>query len=114
MPNIENAGQEAKPLSKFTISYGLSLALCSVVNALLVVVKEKNPAVAAYMKNITGHHWVTHSAFVVLLFVLCGWLFALPNRGNGFPLSANRLIAIVVSGVVLGGLIIMGFYLVAD
>ncbi len=47
----------SQPLSKSTVSFGLSLALCSVVNALLVVAKEKSPAVAAQMQKITGHHY---------------------------------------------------------
>ena len=102
------------PLSKYTVSFGLSLALCSVVNALIVVVKEKSPAVQAAMQKITGHHWVTHSAIVIGLFLLCGWSFALPNGGQGLRITANRLIGIVTAGVLAGGVIIMGFYLIAD
>ena len=105
---------DANPLSKYTVSFGLSLALCSVVNALLVVMKEKSPAVQAEMQKMTGHHWVTHSAIVVGLFLLCGWLFTLPNGGQGFRLAANRLIGIIGAGVVASGGIIMGFYLIAD
>jgi hypothetical protein len=105
---------ENNSLSKNTVSFGLALALCSVINALLVVVKEKSPAVAAAMQKITGHHWVTHSAFVVLLFVLCGWLFSLLNGGRGPQFAAGRVLGIVTAGVLAGGLIIIGFYLVAD
>jgi hypothetical protein len=105
---------DTNPLSKYTVSFGLSLALCSVVNALLVVVKEKSPAVQAEMQKMTGHHWVTHSTIVVGLFLLCGWLFTLPNGGRGFQLTANRLIGIISAGVLAGGGIIMGFYLFAD
>ncbi|MGA2243848.1 MAG: hypothetical protein ABSH48_02520 [Verrucomicrobiota bacterium] len=105
---------ENQPLSKNTVAFGLSLALCSVLNALLVVIKEKSPAVAAAMKQMTGHHWVTHSALVVVLFLLCGWSLARLNVGQGLRLAANRLIGIVVAGVLAGGLIIMGFYLIAD
>ena len=101
-------------LSKYTVSFGLSLALCSVVNALLVVVKEKSPAVQALMQKITGHHWVTHSAVIVGLFILLGWLLALPNGGKGLPLAAGRLTGIIMGGLVTSGLIIMGFYLIAD
>jgi hypothetical protein len=61
-----------------------------------------------------GHHWVTHSAIVVALFLLCGWLFALPNGGQGVRMTAGRLLGIVAGGVVAGGLIIMGFYLIGD
>ena len=66
------------------------------------------------MKNLTGHYWVTHSAIVILLFLLCGWLFTLPNSGQGPKLAPSRLIGIIAGGVLLGGLIIMGFYLIAD
>ena len=45
---------ENQPVSKYTVAFGLSLAWCSVLNALLVIVKEKNPAVQAAMKKLTG------------------------------------------------------------
>ena len=105
---------ENNSLSKHTVSFGLALALCSVINALLVVVKEKNPAVAAGMQKILGHHWTTHSAFIVLLFVLLGWIFSMLKGGRGPQLATGRLLGIVTAGVIAGGLIIMGFYLVAD
>jgi hypothetical protein len=106
---MENPG-----LSKYTVSYGLALALASVVNGLLVVAKESSPAVQAGMQKLTGHHWVTHSAIVLGLFFLTGWLCAHARGGQGPRLAANRLLAVLVSGVALGGLIIVGFYLVGD
>lgn len=103
---MENTG-----LSKHTASYGLSLALTSVANALLVVAKEKSPFVMDGMKKLTSHHWITHSTLMVLLFVGLGWLLARTNGGRGVNITASRLIRTIVSGVVLGGLIIVGFYL---
>jgi heme/copper-type cytochrome/quinol oxidase subunit 4 len=105
---------ENNSVSKYTISFGLSLALNSVINALLVVAKEKNQTVMAGMQKITGNQWVTHSAIVVILFVLLGWLFARANNGQGLKIVVNRLAGIIVAGVVAGGLIITGFYLIAD
>jgi len=105
---------ENNSLSKSTVSFGLALAVSSVANAILVVAKEKSPAVQAHMQKLTGHHWITHSACVVLLFILCGWLFTLPNGGQGLKLSAGRLLGIIIGGVLLSGAIIMGFYLFAD
>jgi hypothetical protein len=101
-------------LGKYTVSFGLSLALCSVLNALLVVAKEKSPAVAAAMQRLTGHHWITHSAGVVLLFVLFGCLFSLLNGGRGPQLGPNRLLGFVAGGVLTGVFLILGFYLVVD
>jgi hypothetical protein len=105
---------ENTPVSKYTISFGLALALASVVNGLLVVAKEKIPAVLSGMQKLTGHHWVTHSVIVLGLFAFLGWLFAQFNGGLGIRLTVNRLIRIFVAGVTMGGLIIVGFYLVGD
>jgi hypothetical protein len=99
---------ENNAVSKYTVSFGLSLALCSVLNALLVVAKEKSPAVQAAMQKLTGHHWVTHSAIVLILFVILGFLFA------NITMPVNRLIKTIIAGVFAGGLIIIGFYLIAD
>lgn len=105
---------ENNTVSKYTTSFGLALAICSVVNALLVVAKEKSVVVQGVMQKMTGNHWVTHSALVVVLFFLLGWLLSLANRGQGLKLAANRLPGIIAAGVVTGGLIITGFYLFAD
>jgi len=106
---MENAS-----VSKYTVSFGLSAALASVVNALLVVAKEKNQAVLVGLQKITGHQWVTHSAIVLILFGFFGWLFARANGGQGLKMTVNRLIGTIVAGVVTSGLIIIGFYLIGD
>lgn len=106
---MENTG-----VSKYTISFGLALALASVVNGLLVIAKEKIPAVQTGMQKVTGHHWVTHSVIILGLFAICGWLFAQAGGGQGIKMTASRLIGIILSGVATGGLLILGFYLVGD
>ena len=105
---------ENRTVSKYTISFGLALALASVLNALLVVVKEKSPRVQAGMKALTGHHWITHAAIVLALFVAFGLVFAWGKGGQGMTLPVNRLIKTIVAGVIVAGGIIVGFYLVAD
>jgi hypothetical protein len=101
---------ENPPLAKRTVAFGVAVAIACVVNAVIVVIKEKNPAVMNGLKSVLGHHWTTHSALVVALFLVLGGLFAV----RGLSFSAGRLIGTLVSGVVLAGLIIVGFYLFAD
>ncbi len=98
--------------SKYTVSFGLSLALCSVLNALLVIVKEKSPTVMSAMAKMTGHHWITHSAIMLVLFLLFG--FGLAGRGAGPANSPARLIKILVTWLLAGAVMIIGFYLLAD
>ena len=99
-------------IGKYTISYGLSFAITSVVSALLVILKETNEAtVLAPMKAATGHHWVTHGVINLILFVVLGWIFSRPNGGQGVNLNASTLMCCIVAAVVVSGLLISGFYL---
>ena len=41
-------------LSKKTVSFGWSLAICAVLNALLVVAKERSKALTDWMQKLTG------------------------------------------------------------
>jgi len=105
---------ENTALSKHTKSFGLSLALCAVLNALLVIAKEKSNSLQDWMQKITGHHWITHVVIILLLFAAFGWCFARPDSGQGPKMPVNRLTSIVISGVIAGVLIVIGFYLIAD
>jgi membrane-bound metal-dependent hydrolase YbcI (DUF457 family) len=74
---------ETNNVGKYTISFGLSLGIVSLVSALLVILKEISPnTVLPWMKSITGHHWITHSLFILILFALIGWLLARVNGGQ--------------------------------
>ena len=106
---MENTG-----VSKYTISFGLSLAITSLINALLVIAKEKSPAIMAGLQKLAGHQWVSHCVIILVLFVAFGWIFARANGGRGMQITVNCLIRALVSGVVIGGFVIMGFYLVGD
>ena len=48
------------------------------------------------------------------IFALFGWLFAQGNAGQGIKMTSSRLIKLFLSGVAMGGLIIVGFYLVGE
>lgn len=100
-------------LSKYTVSFGWSLAVCAVLNALLVIAKEKSKPVVNWMQRMTGHHWITHAAIVVIAFVAFGFAFARGNGAGEAKISADRLTGIVIAGMVAGVLIIGGFYLIA-
>jgi len=103
---------ETNSIGKFTISFGLSFAVTSVLSALLVVLKESNEdTVLAWMASTTGHHWVTHGIFNLIVFIALGWGLAKRNNGQGLKMSANALVQCMVGAIVLSGLIIMGFYI---
>jgi hypothetical protein len=100
-------------VGKYTMSFGLSLAVTSVLSALLVVVKELNEnTVLALMKHITIHHWVTHGVFDLVVFIALGFLFAAMGGGAGVKMSPKGLIAAIVAAVAASALIIAGFYLI--
>ena len=99
-------------LEKYTVSYGVSLAITVLLSAFLVVFKELNEPLLNFMKKVTIHHWVTHGAFDLMVFVVLGWLLAQLNGGAGLRISTKSFVTMIVGAVVLGGLIIAGFYLI--
>jgi len=100
-------------LSKNTVSFGASLAITSILSALLVVLKELNEnSVLAWMKGLTSHHWITHGLLMLIAFFVIGWGLGKMNNGEGLKMTPERLVCVIASGVVIGGLIISGFYLV--
>lgn len=105
---------EHNTLSKSTQSFGVSLAVCAVLNAALVIAKESSKSVAAGMQKITGHHWTTHVLFVLAVFPALGWLLNRRKSNAETAISSTRLIRIVVGGVVAGIAIILGFYIFVD
>ncbi len=105
---MENNG-----LRKYTISFGLSLAVTSLLSALLVIVKELNQTtILAWMKMATGHHWVTHGVFDIVIFVVLGLLLTRVDSGRGAQVSAKALITVIICAVVVSGFLIAGFYLI--
>jgi len=105
---------ENTTISKRSIAFGLALAVACVVNAIIVVVKEKSEAVMGGMKKVTGHHWTTHSAIVIVLFLALGGLFGLTRGGRGMEMTTSRLIGILLSAIGAAAVIIIGFYLFVD
>ena len=99
-------------ISKYATSFGLALAIASVVNAVLVIAKEKLPAVQSGLQRMSGHHWISHCIIVLALFGASGWALAQLNGGNGVRMEINRLMGLVVSSVLFSGLLIVGFYLI--
>ncbi|MBF0550087.1 MAG: hypothetical protein HQK60_06090 [Deltaproteobacteria bacterium] len=100
-------------LEKYTISFGLSLAITSLFSALLVVLKELcDHSVLVWMSKATGHHWMTHGIIDVVVFFVLGWFLGTLNGGRGVDISAEKLIKTLVGSVVVSGLIIVGFYMV--
>lgn len=103
---------EPEEIGKHARSFGLSFAITSIVSAILVIVKESNEdTVLVWMKAATGHHWITHGLFDLILFVVLGWILSRPNNAEGIRISANRLIGSIAGAVVISSLLIMGFYI---
>ena len=94
-------------LGKYTVSFGLALAITTLFSTLLVIVKElSDHTVLPLMKAATGHHWVTHTVLDVILFVVLGLLL------TKVQISPQRLTRIIVGAAIVGSLIIAGFYLI--
>ncbi|NOX34347.1 MAG: hypothetical protein GXP56_11550 [Deltaproteobacteria bacterium] len=104
---------EKTEIGKYTKGFGLSFGITSVISAILVILKETNEGtILETMKSITGHHWVTHGVFNIILFLVLGWILSKANNGQGVNLSANSLVSSIIGTVVISSILIAGFYLI--
>jgi hypothetical protein len=102
---------ENRSIDKYIAGFGISFFITSLLNALLVVIKETNEPVMIYMKAATGHHWITHGVVVIVLFIIIGLAISNMNAVEKWKLDEKKISNAVVGGAVTGAIIIAGFYL---
>jgi uncharacterized Tic20 family protein len=95
---------------KTITAFGVSYAITSLFNVLLVLVKENIPGIQPAMVSLTGHHWVTHGVIDVIVFVILG--LVLKNTAAA-RMPADKLVNYVVGSTILSGLILVGYFTVA-
>ena len=47
----------------------------------------------------------------IIIFVVLGWVLSRAGKGRGVQISANGLVSSIVGAVIVGGVLISGFYL---
>lgn len=106
---------QPQPLPPSVIGFGLALSLSSVASALLVIAKESSPnGVMPFMKRLTGHHWSTHSAFALVLFLVFGLIFTRANAAGKLQVSPRGFFRVFLTGIFFSAALIAGFYLFGD
>lgn len=90
-------------LSKETIGYGIAAIVAILGNTVLTWVKEENPAVNAFMKQVLYHHWIAHGVAVVLTFLVLGFILSRivrPSVGRGLAFCIVVASAVGALGLV--------------
>ncbi|HEX7504194.1 MAG TPA: hypothetical protein VF336_02905 [Syntrophales bacterium] len=96
-------------LDKTTIGFGLSAAVMSILNTLLVIFKELTPPFKAGMASAMGHHWTTHGVMVIVLFIVLGFVFSGVVKPESW--SGSRLGQTIAGSVILSAAALAAFYL---
>jgi hypothetical protein len=97
-----------KGLDKLSIGFGVSFLIASIFNGLLIVAKENFAPLKNWMKSLSGHHWITHGIFVIVIYIALGYIFSRVDMDR--KIDADKTSGLVIAGTVLGGLIIVGFF----
>ena len=96
-------------LDKTTIGFGLSAAIVSILNSLLVIFKEMTPPFKKAMADAMGHHWTTHGVIVIGLFLVLGFVLAGAVKPESW--GADKLGKTILGSVIIGGGALAAFYL---
>lgn len=99
-------------ISKYKFGFGLSFVITSFFSALLVVGKETNESLKSFMKEFTGHHWITHGILILVLFVALGFLLSNNKLEEFLKFDTKKMLITIIGGTIISGIIIVGFYLI--
>jgi len=102
--------ERAVGLSHTASAYAIAAAVAILFNTLLAWMKDSYESLNTAMAHTLGHHWTTHGVAVVLVFLIVGFLL---SRREGDGLSGNAAIYTLVVSVVLAGLGLFGWFLIA-
>jgi len=100
---------ENPPMDKYSAGFGLSLVVANFLNAIILIVKEKNAAVMSALKAALGHHWITHGLIVIAVFIILGFIFSIMKLETN--MNACKIQKYIIWSVIISGVIIAGFFL---
>jgi hypothetical protein len=93
--------------SVYMAGFAWSYAINAIINGVLVVFKALSPDFKSLVTSILGHHWATHGAFILIFFLVLGFIFS--AMGLGARQKASTLSWVIAISTMVGGLIILGF-----
>lgn len=102
---------ETQGLDKATAAFALSAAITVLFNTLLTWIKELSEPFHDFLAALTGNHWVTQGILNLIVFLVLGWIFM--RAGTASRMSSTGLINTLVVAVVVAGIGLAGFFLVA-
>ncbi|HVO66304.1 MAG TPA: hypothetical protein VMT12_07475 [Syntrophales bacterium] len=102
---------ENTQMNKYAAGFGISLVVTSFLNAVILIIKEKNDAVMSAMKAALGHHWTTHGVIVIVVFLVLGFIFSGMKLEEKF--DDRQMLKYITWAVIISVLIIAGFNLPA-
>jgi cation transport ATPase len=102
---------ETQELDKTTAAFALSAAITVLFSTLMTWIKELSEPFHDFLAVLTGHHWTTQGVVVLIVFVVLGWIFM--RTGIASRMSPTGLINTLVAAVIIAGIGIAGFFLIA-
>ena len=96
-------------MEKYTAGFGLSLIVTSLLNAVILLIKEMNASVMNAMKTALGHHWTTHGAIVIIVFFILGFVFSSMKFEEKW--DSQKMLNYIIWATIIGGIIVAGFFM---
>jgi uncharacterized membrane protein YwzB len=96
-------------MEKYTAGFGLSLIVTSLLNAVILLIKETNDSVMSAMRAALGHHWTTHGAIVIIVFFILGFVFSSMKFEEKW--DSQKMLKFIILAKIIGGIIVAGFFL---
>ena len=96
------------PVGRFSAGFALAASITIVFNTALAIAKDAYSPLNKYMASLTGHHWTTHAAANIIIFIVLGVSFSKSGAAERF--DSNNLINILIASVIVASAVLVGWY----
>ncbi len=97
-------------LQKLSFASAVSASIIIAATAIITIWAELSPAFKDGLKNLTGHHWLTKSVFVLIGFpLLLAVLYGLLRREISYS-ALHKSLWVLIWTAVIGSAAVLGFF----
>jgi len=98
-------------MKKLIYSSAISASVSIIAITVITIWAELTPGLKDFLKSLSGHHWVTKSLAVVILFPLVLGITYAFSRGETADSAVRRSLWTLIVSTVAGPIAILGFFL---
>lgn len=82
--------KKIEKMDDMSVAFGVSAVITLILNTLLAIAKDLYPPLQNMMGSLSGHHWITHAIFDIVIFFALGYFIYLTKSTK--TINSDKLV----------------------